>query len=60
MSKFGPKGGRSCAKARRAYAEEFGLGVNFEPQHTPFCRDVKIRRDFRTFGRLCARQGLFE
>ena len=33
------QGGRSCAKARMAFAKKFGL----------FCRDIKICCDLRTF-----------
>ena len=36
------QGGRSCAGARVAPAEKFGLGRNFKPEHTLFCRELRF------------------
>ena len=40
------QGGRSCAKARRAYAEKFGPGRKFEAltYAIKICRDLRIFR----------------
>ena len=35
----GQQGGRSCAGAP---AEKFGLGENFKPEHTVFCRELRF------------------
>ena len=39
------QGGRSCAKARRAFAKKFGLGHMLLPS----CHDIEICRDLCTF-----------
>ena len=43
ISKSGlDQGGRSCTGARVAPAEKFGLGRNFKPKHTLFCRELRF------------------
>ena len=50
------QGGRSYAKARRAFAD---LDENSKHWHTPICCDIKICRDLRTFWRTGAKKCFF-
>ena len=43
------QGGRSCTKARRAFAEKFGLGRKFQALIYAIWRDIMICRDLHVF-----------
>ena len=49
------QGGRSCAGARVAPAEKFGLDENFKPEHTLFCRELRFVPIYALFGDLWAK-----
>ena len=48
--------GRSCAGARGAPAEKFGLGQNFKTEHTLFCRKLRFVAIYPLFGDLWAKK----
>ena len=49
-------GGRSCEGARGAPAEKFGLGQKFKPEHTLFCRKLRLVGIYALFGDLWAKK----
>ena len=53
------QGGRSCAKARRAFAEKAGLGRKFKALTWAIWRDIKICCDLHNFWKTWGKKCLF-
>ena len=50
------QGGRSCAGARGAPAKSLNSDINFRPDHTIFCRELRFVAIYALFGDLWAKK----